>query len=280
MLVDNMKNQRGRRIDSLYSALHIERLPNYLKVFGPLSGMFKFCRVHVPPPNGEVFAVPLGRRRIFLRRSASDTSIFFQIFVKREYDTAQWPHHANLDQQYRAIIREGRTPIIVDAGANIGLAALWFAERYPAAKIYAIEPDEANFKILLQNIGSNSRIVGLQGAVWDRPGQLTIINPQAGAGAFRVAEGEGPVRGFSIPEVVAMEELGTVFIVKIDIEGGEAALFRSNTEWVGDAAMITVELHDWLYPWEHTSQSFLSAVSSFPMDFLVRGENVFCFRSR
>lgn len=41
-----------------------------------------------------------------------------------------------------------RPRVIVDAGANIGLASLFFANKYADAKIIAIEPEEHNFKIL------------------------------------------------------------------------------------------------------------------------------------
>ena len=259
---------------------NLNRLPNYFKAFGVASGMLRFCQMYGAPADGHLFSVRVDQRRVHLRRSVSDTSIFFQIFVKREYDTAQWPQHETLQAQYRAILSQGRTPIIIDAGANIGLAALWFGERYPDAIIYAVEPDPANMQVLQRNVSSNPRIIPILGAVWDQSGQLRITNPDAGSGAFRVAEdAAGVVRAVSIPELVAGKVSGRLFIAKIDIEGGEAALFRSNTGWVRDAALITIELHDWLYPGEHTSQNFMAAVSSVPVDFMVRGENVFCFRS-
>ena len=109
--------------------------------------------------------------------------------------------------------------------------------------------------------------------------KLTIINPAAGAGAFRVVEGEGNLRAYSVPEILSMEPRGQLLIAKIDIEGGEKALFRSNTDWIREAEMITIELHDWLFPGEHTSQNFLTAAAALGLDFVFRGENVFCFKS-
>jgi FkbM family methyltransferase len=268
-----------RFVTQTFNTMHIERLPNYVKEFGPVSGLVAYCQTHLLPQNGRAFSLRAGPRRIQLRRTASDTSIFFQIFVKREYDTAQWCQHNSLNRKYRAILDDGRVPVIVDAGANIGLSAIWFGQRFPEARIFAIEPDPENLAILTENIRTNSRITPLQGAVWDRPAQLIISNPKAGAGAFRVVEGEGPLRAYSVREIVGMQERGALFIVKIDIEGGEAALFRSNIEWVAEPALIAIELHDWLYPGEHTSSNFLRAISSIPVDVLFRGENVFCFKS-
>lgn len=279
LMANSNAGDMKQSVTQAFRTLHIERLPNYMKEFGPVSGLAAYCQAHLLPQNGRAFSLRAGPRRIQLRRTASDTSIFFQIFVKREYDTAHWCQHDSLDRKYRAILDDGRIPVIVDAGANIGLSAMWFGQRFPEARIFAIEPDRENLAILTRNIRNDSRITPLQGAVWDRPAQLIISNPRAGAGAFRVVEGEGALRAYSVPEIVGMQERGALFIVKIDIEGGEAALFRSNIEWVAEPALIVIELHDWLYPGERTSSNFLRAISSVPVDVLFRGENVFCFKS-
>jgi FkbM family methyltransferase len=259
--------------------LHIERLPNFLKTFGPVAGLAAYSRIYLASQNGNPFSLAIGARRFWLRRTSSDTSIFFQIFVKKEYDTAEWRQDKKLRDHYEAILAKGRTPIIIDAGANIGLSALWFNACYPKAKIFAIEPDDANMEMLTRNVTGNPQIVSLQGAVWDRPAQLRIENPTAGAGAFRVVEGDGPLRAYSVPEVLAMEQNGEAFIIKIDIEGGEEALFRSNTGWVQDTPMIVIELHDWKYPGKGTSRTFLNAIAASSVDFLARGENFFCFKA-
>jgi FkbM family methyltransferase len=262
------------------SLLILSRIPNYIKAFGILSGLVTFARVHLNfHSHNEVFSVAINGRKIWLRNTASDTSILFQIFVKREFETSEWVQGRRLRQAYEQLCNAGRTPIIVDAGANIGLAALWFGERFPEAKIFAVEPDKGNLSLLRLNIADNERIVPVAGAVWDRPSRLLIGNPEAGAGAFRVVEGEGDLRAFSVPEISAMETGGKLFIVKIDIEGSEATLFRSNTEWAEDADLIVIELHDWLYPGEGTSRNFLRRVSHLPIDFLFKGEHVFCFKT-
>src|SRR6266566_3163817 len=188
-----------RRVEAFMDRfnVHAERLPNFLKVFGLLRGVGAYCRTHFAPWRGQMFSLTLNGRKVWLRRTASDTAIFFQIFVKREYETAQWRQHKSLADHYDALLAAGRTPIIIDAGANIGLSALWFSARYPKAKIYAIEPDDANMAMLMRNIAGNPNIIPIRGAVWDKPARLKIGNPQAGAGGVRVEEGEGPLQAYS-----------------------------------------------------------------------------------
>ncbi|PWU22452.1 hypothetical protein C5B42_05960 [Candidatus Cerribacteria bacterium 'Amazon FNV 2010 28 9'] len=48
------------------------------------------------------------------------------------------------------------TPLIVDAGAHIGLSTLYFHSLYPQAKIIAIEPNPQNLALLRKNIADNS----------------------------------------------------------------------------------------------------------------------------
>ncbi len=69
------------------------------------------------------------------------------------------------------------------------------------------------------------------------------------------------------------------FLVKIDIEGFEADLFKENTEWVQKFPVLIVELHDWMLPRSANSQNFLKCVSSLDRDFVFRGENVFSIKN-
>ena len=41
---------------------------------------------------------------------------------------------------------------IVDAGANIGMASIFYSHRYPAAKIIALEAEGSNFAALCKNV--------------------------------------------------------------------------------------------------------------------------------
>ena len=54
---------------------------------------------------------------------------------------------------------------ILDLGANIGIASIDFALRYPQASIIAIEPVAANFQLLQKNISAFPNIRALNVAV-------------------------------------------------------------------------------------------------------------------
>lgn len=46
-------------------------------------------------------------------------------------------------------------PVIIDVGAHIGLATLYFKWLYPGAEIWALEPNPQLFALLEQNVSEN-----------------------------------------------------------------------------------------------------------------------------
>ena len=173
--------------------------------------------------------------------------------------------------------------MIIDAGGNIGLAAFWFAMAFPQAYIVSVEPDAANFAILCRNIAVfGDRIVPVHGAVTETARSVHIINPEAGSSGFQIgpadASGEGALQGFTVDALSRKIERGQLFIVKIDIEGSQRALFSANTDWIDEAQLIAIEIDDWQFPWQATCENFFRAMSSRRFDYLLSGENMFCFR--
>jgi FkbM family methyltransferase len=219
----------------------------------------------------------------FLRESLADHATFKQCLVMQQYDFRKFHQGERLLRDYRAALARGEVPLIIDCGGNVGLATRWFAEVFPEARIVAIEPDTQNFEMLTMNTEClGDRVVRLQGGIWNIPARLTIANPDAGSAAFRVREldvrGDEGLRTYTIDEICAMQGVAAPFIVKLDIEGAQASLFRSNTDWVSRTHLITLELDDWQFPWQGSSRSFFSCISQLPFEYLFRDESLFCFR--
>jgi FkbM family methyltransferase len=227
--------------------------------------------------------VPGQAHRIALREAVADHAIFWQCLVRNQYDVSRFPQARRLVAAYQEQVRRGIRPLIIDCGANIGLASVWFANQFPEAMIWAVEPDEANFALLTENTSPfRDRVRLLRGGVWSRSLRLRIMNPDAGSAAFRVeaskADAPHAVKGYTIAEICTLAGAQSAFIVKIDIEGAQKDLFNFNIDWVGESHLIALELDDWLMPWEGTSRSFFSCVSRYPFEYLISGETIFCFR--
>ena len=265
----------------------LRRLPKYLTRFGLLHGLRLAWRIEKPLGrySGQLslIDVPGLASGVWLRDSVADNSIFWQCLVMEQYDLDRFPHVKRLDASYRAAVAAGRPPVIIDCGGNIGLSVRWFAQRFPEARVVVIEPDERNFDMLQRNLASYSeRVVMVKGGVWPESGWLHIRNPEAGSAAFQVApcvaDTPGAFRAYGIDELQVLGGGGELLIVKLDIEGAQSALFSAHTEWVGRAHLISLELDDWLMPWQGTSRKFFACLSRYPFEYLLGGESIFCFR--
>ena len=217
----------------------------------------------------------------FRSDSAGDAAVVRHIFDEGEYAVDQWMQGKLLRQLYDHVVRSGMTPLIVDAGANIGASALYYTLTYPEATVLAIEPEPNNVRLLESNCaGRNVRIV--EGAVGSEHGSLFLTDPGQGDWGFRVeASGEREVRVFSMEHLLTDFDRSKVFplVCKIDIEGGEARLFEKNTGWVDGFPLIAIELHDWMLPFRGTSRNFLKVLGACEFEVIQRGETLFCFNA-
>lgn len=264
----------------------IFRAPGYVRNFGLWHGLRLLIAVEKKLPRSSIklraFRVPGYGSPIYLRDCHADHAIFRQCFVMQQYDFRIWQQYKRFNQAYLKAVERHDVPLIIDGGANVGLATRWFAAHFPEAKIAAVEPHPANFAMLKRNTEAlRSRVTCLEGGLWDRPARLKIINPDAGATAYRVEEHDvneaGGIRAYTIPEICQLLGVASPFIVKLDIEGAQSYLFRSNTEWVKRTHLITLELDDWLLPWSGSSRTFFACLSKQPFDYLMREESIFCF---
>src|SRR2546423_15383329 len=115
---------------------------------------------------------------------------------------------------------------VFDLGANIGLAARYFAAKYPACRILSVEPDIANFKLLQLNVANllkDGRCRALRAAVWSAPGKLNVSAPaQDGAyDAIRVCAGgadpQTSVNAYSMNDLLEISGFPRIDLLKIDI---------------------------------------------------------------
>jgi len=87
---------------------------------------------------------------VTLRQNTLDTFVAHEIFGHKFYD-ASMKNSRHYDD-YIEIFNVREPKYILDAGGNIGLAAIFFAATYPNAQIITVEPDKDNYFILSENI--------------------------------------------------------------------------------------------------------------------------------
>lgn len=232
---------------------------------------------HKPDTRMTVRADGVGP--IVIRAGDSDIETLRQALVDREY-SLEWPDSLrdSIDRRYREILAGGGKPIIVDAGANIGAASLYFLSRFPGAHIVAVEPDPGNAAILRENLGKRPNAVALEAAIGPEAGHVALQGHEH-SWAVRTERSDSGVPMVTIEDALGASSGDTPFIVKIDIEGFEEDLFAKNTGWIDKAFAVFVEPHDWMIPERHTSRSFQQAMARLPFKIYIRGENLLYVRA-
>lgn len=129
--------------------------------------------------------------------------------------------------------------VVIDAGAHIGYFSLLAAHLVgPRGRVYAFEPAPANYDLLARNIRLNrySNIVAVQKAVSDVEESATLyLHDDSVAHSLRAQTFGVPSRAIAvdvttIDRVLEREGWPPVHLVKLDVEGAEAAALRGMRE--------------------------------------------------
>lgn len=162
------------------------------------------------------------------------------------------------DQVYKNILAAlDRCETVIDLGANIGLASLYFAGHYPRARVLAVEPNPPTYKILtanLKNLVEAGRCRTLQAAVWGSEKKLVADRSKAeedhySAFATREADddrqdGGETMQGLPVNRIISESGFGRVDLMKVDIEGAEVELFKGDLDWLKVVGAIAIEFHE------------------------------------
>jgi FkbM family methyltransferase len=172
---------------------------------------------------------------IYVRNGTTDVLVYKSIIEDVEYD----------------FLVEKEPEVIIDAGANIGLASVFFANKYPNAKIIAIEPEESNFGMLEKNATQYSNIYTVKAALWNSICELDLFGGYGDWG-FRLGmdKKESRMKKQNLTKTVTIEkiikdfDIDKIDILKIDIEGSEREVFNSSSAWINKVNSIITELHE------------------------------------
>lgn len=137
-------------------------------------------------------------------------SLFEEIFIHKEY----------------YFDSNAKCPFIIDCGANIGIALIYFKKRYPLSRIIAFEPDVKTFKILKSNVETNNlkNVKLFNKAVYNSEGSINFYYDPSCSGSLVMSTRKERLSK-------ACEKVGSVLLsnyiredvdfLKMDIEGAE-----------------------------------------------------------
>lgn len=141
---------------------------------------------------------------------------------------------------------------IIDAGSNIGISALYFAQTYPDAQIECFEPNPEALSYLEENLKGLPNITIQPYALGNKPGTLEFF-VDADIKASSIASASDLMTAKHRPSrrvPVEMRQLSTfidgpVDILKLDIEGGEMQVMEDLVQsgMLSQVQNLLVEFH-------------------------------------
>ena len=204
---------------------------------------------------------------VYVRAGTSDYDVLKQIFI---------------EHQYKPLDHLPGVRTIIDCGANVGYSSIYFLERFPDARIVAVEPDPDNVVLCRLNLAPyGDRALVLASALWSHSETLGIQRGVYGDGrewatqvrplALSRDNSLGEIEGTDVPALLSLCDDGQADIMKIDIERAESVVFQGPAEWLKNIGNIAIELHD-----DECRHVFFSAMSCYRFDLTLSGELTIC----
>jgi FkbM family methyltransferase len=138
-------------------------------------------------------------------------------------------------------------PRILDCGANVGLASLFFKRCYPQARITAFEADPTIAAVLASNLRHNGAadVSVVAAAVWTETGSLTF-NADGADGGSIASTHDAAARAIQVSAVRLRDHLasGAIDLLKLDIEGAEADVLEDCVGALENVRALLLEVHE------------------------------------
>jgi len=220
-------------------------------------------------------------RKIRYRKGPADEVTIAQALKNSAYNFGRLRRAKELSDLYDRLVPTNKAPLIIDAGANIGAATVYFAFSFPRARLVAIEPERSNFELLAANT-AGLPVECLHAVVAAVAGISKVVDPgNKFAGSQTMASDESTkaahaFAGVSINEIYERNAQAALpFIVKIEIERCEGEIFSANTEWVDRTPIIIVQLHDCLIPGTKNSRALVEYLADRNRDLVYLHDCIF-----
>lgn len=222
-----------------------ERLKFYYRISGSLRHFFSISKdrrrfrrsKEKPGDTTEQF------RTVNLRHGHNDHLLNYRLFAG-DLDVLDEIFYRRI---YHVEMNGKKDALIIDAGAHIGLASLYFLKEYNPATLICIEPDSENFSLLQKNVRgfiSNASIQYFKAALGAEKKDVYFNKAKLGYNhAVSPSAGDLSVQSVCVNDFVQQFNIKKIDLIKIDIEDAEQWLFAKNTEWLAITERILIEIH-------------------------------------
>jgi FkbM family methyltransferase len=137
---------------------------------------------------------------------------------------------------------------VIDISANVGVFSVLAAKK--SARVFAYEPVESNFNILLRNIRQNDlkdKISAFRMLISDKKGKEEICIDESNPGCHSIygAGNRFELDCISLEDVFLSNDISTCKLLKMDVEGAEYQILQGTPQHIFDKIKkIHLEYHN------------------------------------
>lgn len=142
-------------------------------------------------------------------------------------------------------------PIILDCGANVGMAVYYFKLKFPQSKIIAFEPIERFCNIINNTLALNkwNNVEVIPAAVGNAKDTLTFYesakDPLGGSLTPRKVGQDNTLNEIKVPVVRLRDYITTnIDFLKLDTEGNEDVILEDIKDLLGNVKSLFIEYHE------------------------------------
>lgn len=173
-----------------------------------------------------------------------------KIFYDSPYGLAGYQSMLARHQKMMKYAQIKKTEIVIDVGANVGFFSMMIRDRFPEAKIYAIEPIPQTFTCLKKNLSGNSDQVfnlalsnknGLEKIGFNElesANSHVLLSERQKDSADEIVK----VRAETLDQFCADNDIDSVDILKIDTESFEAHVLQGARKILGKTRYLHLEI--------------------------------------
>lgn len=194
--------------------------------------------------NGEIVNTDKKIKIFYRQVKSSDLLVFEQVIINKEYEFTLGE------------LKEIDVPTILDIGANVGYTSTYIMMHLPKAKIIAVEAEKSNFEMLKKNtLQFGSQVKPLHNAIWHTDGEMLEISNDFRDGLDwskavkenkSTTDNANKVESQTLATLIKKEQLTSVDLLKMDIEGAEFEVFLKDNlliDVLGLTKMVAIEIH-------------------------------------
>lgn len=172
-----------------------------------------------------------------VRPKTADKGIYKEIFILNEYQ--------KIDNDLK------RAKTVVDVGAQIGFFSCYATKHNRTSKIFSIEPESENYRLLEENVKLNRlthRVTGIHAALWSKNSKKLLNMSEDNSGGHSLmykTHTQKFVNTFTLDFIIEKYGLREIDVLKMDCEGAEYDIsMRLSKKTFRKINSIIMEYHD------------------------------------